>query len=504
MITYDPEVSVRLIKTIDRSASAFDSSGSPLSGTTVNSARKAGRVIDLNPFIGEGCNVKTKNGVRDISGSFSLVLNDLLDPVTMDTIYASIEPMDIIEIRMAHAPYEYYANGQKPPVVMRGFVSNVTRSTTMGMDGRPSRHVNVSGEDYGKLIKIYQIYYLNNAAMGQFHLSQFDFFKKYGTNGMTSMEDANQFLNNMLAIVINPFLKGFTYTAAGAVDGLPATFTPKFSLSGTISPFALASFENTTLEKMLETLLDVGPFHELFVEDHDTVTYLVARKTPFLAATNSKTTQFIQPGSQLDSSYFIDVPGSDLQSMSESRSDSGIANYYWVSSHRWVLVSDQMLQMVAQSSTAINSMIKFNYPNCSTMRYGLRRMNVDVNMGPTGVVSNTGNGKAEVERQASVLSSSFLDARRQILSDSNKDNVVFESGSMHLRGNERLKAGRFIRLNRNESTSSLYYAVTVEHDYTPYVGYFTTVQFERGTGFIDRVSRGTSPYLAENNLGGFV
>lgn len=500
MKTFDPEVSVRLIKTIERTASSFDNSGNPANGTQVSTQRKAKRIIDLNPFLGEGCSVKTRNGVRDIAGNFHLVLNDRLDPLSMDSSYSLIEPMDIIEIRLAHAPYEYYAQGKKPPVILRGFVSEVHRETTIGQDGKPTRHVVVSGEDYGKLIKIYQIYYLNNAAMGQFHLSQFDFFKKYGDGSMTSMEDAKTFLSKMLTKVLNPFLHGFTFTNAGAVDGLPSVFTPKFNADGTISPYALAAFENVTLEKMLETILDIGAFNELFVEDQDDATYLVFRKAPFLAATNSKTQQFIQTGATAE---FIDVDGGDLQSLSEARSDRGVANYYWASSHRWALMSDALFQLEAQSSKSAATMIKFDYPNCSTKRYGLRRMNVDTNMGPVGVVSNTGNGKAETERQSSILGASWIDSRRRILSESNKDNVVFESGNMRLRGNERIKAGRYIRLNRGEGGSSLYYAVSVEHEYLPFVSYSTMIQYERGTGFIDRVSRETSPYLAENNLEGF-
>jgi hypothetical protein len=36
----------------------------------------------------------------------------------------------------------------------------------------------------------------------------------------------------------------------------------------------------------------------------------------------------------------------------------------------------------------------------------------------------------------------------------------------------------------------------VQHDFVPFGGYTTTVQFERGTGFIDRVQQ-NAPYFSE-------
>jgi predicted HicB family RNase H-like nuclease len=226
----------------------------------------------------------------------------------------------------------------------------------------------------------------------------------------------------------------------------------------------------------------------------------VARPAPFLQAANNKVIQYVQSGAKAD---FIDIHGYDLQSISEGRSDRGIANYYWVQSAEWALISDMDMKLQAQAPTSVDSMLKFDYPNCSLKRYNIRRMSVKKSMGPVGVISATGRGTPEEKRQAALLGSDYLDKCRKILAESNKDNVVFESGSMRLRGNEKIKAGRYLRLKRGEKTASLYYAVSVEHEYLPYIGYSTTVNYERGTGFIDRISRQTSPYLGENNLDGF-
>jgi hypothetical protein len=78
------------------------------------------------------------------------------------SLYAMIEPMDIIEIRMAHAPSSYE---DRIPVVMRGFVGMIRRSRSMS-GGKPQRTVMVAGNDYGKILQILRIYYLNNSAVG--------------------------------------------------------------------------------------------------------------------------------------------------------------------------------------------------------------------------------------------------------------------------------------------------------------------------------------------------
>jgi hypothetical protein len=81
----------------------------------------------------------------------------------------------------------------------------------------------------------------------------------------------------------------------------------------------------------------------------------------------------------------------------------------------------------------------------------------------------------------------------------NQDNILYESGSMRVRGNEAVRAGMYVRLHRGTFVAT-YYVVAVAHDYLPFQGVFSTLTVERGTGFIERVKRGggsDSPYLAE-------
>ncbi|WP_188965468.1 hypothetical protein [Neoroseomonas lacus] len=58
-------------------------------------------------------------------------------PKTLDTISAMVEPMDMVEIRAAREPHLYA--GKPLPLIMRGWVSTITRDESIAQDGTPQR-----------------------------------------------------------------------------------------------------------------------------------------------------------------------------------------------------------------------------------------------------------------------------------------------------------------------------------------------------------------------------
>jgi ribosomal protein L27 len=110
------------------------------------------------------------------------------------------------------------------------------------------------------------------------------------------------------------------------------------------------------------------------------------------------------------------------------------------------------------------------------------------------------------------LGVAMIGEKRRALIDANKDNVVLESGVVRMRGDERVKPGRYVRLIRGTTfdegeaagLAADHYAYQVTHEYS-FSGFLTTFQFDRGTGFVERVKRErgvNSPYLSELSLGG--
>ena len=94
----------------------------------------------------------------------------------------------------------------------------------------------------------------------------------------------------------------------------------------------------------------------------------------------------------------------------------------------------------------------------------------------------------------------WLAQRRSVLQEMNRDNVVLESGSMTLKGNERLRIGTYLNLKRG-SLESKYYLTGVTQQFSPFSEFTTAVTFIRGTGFLERSKAEASPYLAEGRSG---
>ena len=85
-----------------------------------------------------------------------------------------------------------------------------------------------------------------------------------------------------------------------------------------------------------------------------------------------------------------------------------------------------------------------------------------------------------------------------MLAQINKDNVIFENGTMRLRGNERIKAGTQMHLTRGGGkVESSAYVTQVDHDFSPFQGFYTSVAFERGTDFIERSQKQNPSYFTE-------
>lgn len=476
---YQPDVQVWLHKTIQRKTT---------NGNDAVSQRFQGSAdrmkIDLRPYLGDGAGVMASKNVREPAGGFQITLVDKPDgnDGSYESLYGLIEPMDMIEIRARHgAP----TDPSQAPIIMRGFVTQVARQEAIGSDGRPQRSVVLSGQDYGKIWQIIQINYHAGYLVGQNFISGFALFEQFGVGNKTVQSSAD-FIRQVVENIINPFLDKMMPANAT----LPRALFPDVTVTeGTVSP-AIQTQQGTIYE-LLRNFGDVGPWNELFMEDREDGVYLVYRPNPYLTATAPA--NLIQDGAP--DPVYIDVSAEDVMSIAVTRSDADVANYFWVSSARFNLVN-QAYQKQEASASGDATVILADYQNCSVALYGTRILELQTQQGATdSTTQNTGAAAADIEKgqQTEV---DWMSDRRRIVSESNKDNILFERGTMRMRGNEQLKAGAYLRLKRGDMTS-IYYIVQVEHAYEPFQGFFSSVQVERGTGFIERVKRENSPYMAE-------
>ncbi|MGE0674192.1 MAG: hypothetical protein AB7O64_14165 [Methylibium sp.] len=485
MKAFQPQVKVTLIKTCRRESL----------GTTVNAGRdvlpdmtRLGQFteLDLTPFLMDGGGVRTSKSVRDAAGTFSLTLSDR--PVRGSSIYSLIEPTDIMEIGFARSPV---ARPSDLPVVMRGLVSAVSRAETIE-GGHPQRAVQVAGHDFGKILQMLRIYYLPGSVVGEVWLDQFRFFRQYNMDA--KIKPAEVFLEEVVANVINPYLQKVVAITQGRglSVAVPKSFVADCSIAGLVSPVGVATFHGGSVYDLLSRFLDVGPFNELYVEDRGATMAVVCRPAPWRDLAGD----YIDPAASAET---VEVSDEDLMQINISRSDAGVANYFWCGNGSWELLNNGTLQLLAQSGNR-STYTAFDYINAATARFGLRKMEVESQLGdPLGLFGDGPAEKGAARERAT--RARWLDNRRRVLALSNRDNVVLEAGQLRLRGNEAIRAGQYIELQRGAMRSTQY-AVTVQHEFLPAVGFFTTVDFERGTGFVAGQSRVGKPWFDERNEGG--
>lgn len=500
-VVASPQISVHLYKTITRTT---------IDGNVAASERYKGKdeFIDLTPFLNVGSAVRTSKSVREPAGAFSITFADKPhDQLSaLETIYGLVEPMDLIEIRM------WGGVGSKPvelPVKMRGFVSEVQRSQTMGENGVPQRQVIVSGQDYGKIWQTFQVIYLASYANGVPLLTNFALNELFGV-GVVNAMPANDFIRQMVEKIINPHIQGFMpeYTS------MPKSITVGDGVSvkhGKVNN----SFHNMqgSIYDIMKFHGDVGVWNELYTEDRADGVHLVYRPIPAL--------NLNKPGGPVKDRMiqddapepiYVEIPDNYVQSLSVARTDANVANFYWVNNSRFDLIDDMQRKLASIPQDDQRVSLK-EYPNTAVKYYGVRPMYADTQQGDDAIAYMGSGLTKEQQEQRGQQMEAWIDRRRRLMMEMNRDNVVLERGSARIKGGpmrsdgkEPMKAGDYARFLMGNMPFDAY-VVQIDDEFLPFQGYTTSLTFERGEGFAARISKEKdhlSPWLAEQSrrLGG--
>lgn len=502
--TYQPAAQILLYKTISRTTT---------DGKSVVSQRFQGaaqnHIIDLTPFLSDTTAVRTSKSRTEPAGGFSITLADkpALIGGGIDSIYGFIEPMDMIEIRLRHSPPNvdannaatYGADPQRPTIIMRGFVSDITRTLGMSAEGRPQRNVIISGQDYGKIWQMLQINTRASVIVGDGMISSFKLFERYGV-GFQTVQSPADFVNEVILKVLDIYLNNLM----PSWSVLPRAFTADISVPGGRIDPAGAQNEDGTIYHLLSNYGDVGVWNELFIEDReveDGGVAIVYRPVPYY---DVSTGALIQAGAAAP--LVIDIDAVDVVQMNVTRSDRDVANFYWVEAQRFDLANDNYRILMAQQTYSPDgraSIILEDYENAMPSLYGNRIMTVSTEQGGDDMQTFNSGLPADPSIQQGISAANWTTNRRQTLVAMNKDNVLFEHGTMRLRGNEFIRAAMYLRLHLNGFVC-MFYVDQVDHEYIPYTSYTTTVQVSRGTGFVERIKLEggqSSPYLLEMKRG---
>lgn len=500
----NPQISVHLHKAVTRDNI----------GNAPVSARYQGQepYIDLTPFLNAGSAVRTSKSVREPAGAFSITFADRpqnsilgafvsMSENAIESIYGLVEPMDMIEIRMWHGV------GPKPvklPIIMRGFVSDVRRSQTMGNDGTPYREVTITGQDYGKIWQMYQVIYLAAYAEGRPILTNFGLNELFGVSVVNAMPAAD-FVREMVGKIINPHIKGFM------PENSPM---PKEITLGDGITVKHGKVNNSfhqmqgSIYDILKFHGDVGIWNELYTEDREDGVHLVYRPVPALhlnppgGPAKERKIQDDAPDP-----IYCEIPDDDIQSLSVARTDANVANFYWVNNSKFDLLGE-MQRKLASIPADDGRVSTKDYPNTDAKYYGTRPMYGETQQGDDEI-SNMGSGLSPDEnQQREVQLESWIDRRRRHMMEMNRDNVVLERGSTRIKGGpmrpdgiEAMRAGDYARFHTGRLIWDAY-VFQVEHEFLPFQSYTTSLTFERGEGFAVRASMEggiSSPWLAEQS-----
>ena len=490
--TFSPAFSITVYKTRTRA-----DSGQP-------SRLKGGfQTWDLTPHLGDGSEINVNKSLHGAMGSFVIQIPDQpysVENGDTDTLYGLLEPFDEIDIRLARDP-SIYANRQ-PPILMRGFIRMIRRMEVMSANGKPNRITVIQGHDYGCLFEITQIPPMHMLVYGLNHIAitPFEPYLLLGVN--KKPYPIGQFLKLVLDNMVNVQAKLMQarfqialqdpYKVKGIVNlpGLDSMIGPIWN--------TLISFSDT-------------PWNELWLEDpysanDQSVPTLRLRPAPYRTwiKDNHLLTegQYIPQMDQTSSATFTDIAIKDVVRLDASRSDQDVVNLCWVQSEM-----DAIFQINPMLSAALSGKLGYfvlkgtEYPNSDPDLYGYRVMERTSKL----ISDKTDEGPEALpeEQYKDKVKTPHADwglARRKGLVEMNCDNVLLEDGSMVVKGNEAIRAGTYVRLTRNKFKAE-YYAVSVNHKFAPYRHYLTTVEFIRGTGFIERLRIQGSPCWQEGKQG---
>jgi hypothetical protein len=82
----------------------------------------------------------------------------------------------------------------------------------------------------------------------------------------------------------------------------------------------------------------------------------------------------------------------------------------------------------------------------------------------------------------------------------NRDNSVWESGSISAKGSEDIQIGQYLEATRG-SLKSTSYIIQVDHTFAVYQGWTTNIQVIRGDGFLVRDRYAGNAFWAEGRNG---
>ena len=417
--------------------------------------------IDISKALGDVGTVLINKALYAPAAEFHINLPDMPFGDKRESLYGLINPVDPIEIRMRRLPHSEWFP------VLRGFVRSVGRHEQISGDGRPQRMVVIAGNDCGAVFLMEQL-----RALITWHVSgetgippPYVYLTETGLTG--SPEPANEFI---WQAAVNPTKK--------IMDAAGFEFQRAFSVhkGHALVQYALAG-EGPVWE-FIRRYSD-APWNELFVREGETQPELVFRHTPWRTIDNAPL-----PDADLkkDNVQFYDVPIGDVVSLTAHRDDSELV--------QWAHVLHPAVETGGNSLPLEYKIFRLNYGTAD--KFGDRLQEITSYLLP-GAFDSSLPEKQQLASQNSYKE--WLEDRVQWIAFAGEDIHRFERGVVTIKGNPKIQVGNYIRVRRGAIVWEGY-ITSVTNDYQPFRRYLTTIEYIRGTQFVQR-SRIPNPWDAE-------
>lgn len=444
---------------------------------------KADRTIDLTPLLGDGGSISTTKTLSgDVAGAFSITFGDQCDQAVQDSVYAIVEPMDLIEIRASRNPHLF--SGGDLPLIMRGFVSVVARSEAMN-NGGPSRSVSISGHDAGKMWKIHQVWQEQATITEKPVLTAFGLHALLGLD--VAVVDIERFMDDFMIRVVNQRVADLEAYSGQLIK----YFIAEMSVTeGRLIPSVVDALGSGPYWSIVSAVADT-PWNELFVRDEEDGPHFVFRPAPYYDIGG----KLIMEGAKDPGT--VTISDATITELSLSRADANVANFYWTQPGTSSLDTNAF---VVAGSLITGNALDFQHGNNRPELYGARKMEVTSVLIPDtsdGLTASLPSADRPAENNKRI---EWYQHRAQQLQAMNRDNVVFESGSAQVMGQEDFAIGKYLRISRG-SMESQAYMTAVTHQFQPFGPWVSTLTLERGTGFLERNKETGSPYYLEGRTG---
>jgi hypothetical protein len=371
--------------------------------------------------------------------------------------------MDSIEIRMNRNL------NPNMPVVMRGFVRSVGRDESVGQDGRPDRHVQVMGHDFGCAFVIQQTGIVLSLMQGQ------------------EVNPLSAALSAVNMIPQSMFCCDFIRNAVAYVKDIMTHAGQQFDFDltvkeGYVEPQTVQNAEGP-LWNLMTRYADL-PWNELFVREGTNHPVVVYRETPWVDIDGTN----VNPSPDvLQNIPFWNIDMSDIVALRAHRDDSDVANFIWV--------QNALVQQNQGTYWTLNK----DGPGVATgtendpQVFGYRLMQISSQQGPGG--PSISLPEPQQQEAYDSLNEWLIKSIKWIVK-ATKNNADFESGTVQIKGNPNIRIGDYITVKRGPLAWSGY-VTRVAHEFRMFQDYLTTINYIRSNQYFVRRRYQGNPWEAE-------